>query len=416
MQKIFWLIPVFSITAIQLNAQDISAPYSTFGIGDINNKYFDRSSGMANTSLAIFSSPGYLLTKNPASLTGLDRSFLQVDLSIVGKSLTYAGNTIDTGNNKGRDMTVKSLALSIKLNNHWASSLNVLPFSYVGYLYSATKSIEGSVNTYTGLYEGDGGLYNVGWSNAYSLGKHFSVGIRSSFIFGSINQTETLQSESLTSPVVSTTKDYYNHLRFEYGAIYSGKITKNWKLAFGGKFIPQTSLNTERTLTSTEGTTTIDKEKVLSTGQYHLPASYGAGIALTHKEHSTFSVDFTMDKWDGVKNPADGFAMVNSNRISGGIQIVNKKEQFGRSWEKNFIQAGVFYNQSYLQVHKTQITEFGLSAGYGGFLNGGLVYNLALEAGRRGTTINGLIRENYVQFTIALSYREFLFSKGRKYN
>jgi hypothetical protein len=44
-----------------------------------------------------------------------------------------------------------------------------------------------------------------------------------------------------------------------------------------------------------------------------------------------------------------------------------------------------------------------------------LLYALSIEGGKRGTTAAGLIRENFFQLTISLTYRDFLFSKGKKY-
>ena len=82
---------------------------------------------------------------------------------------------------------------------------------------------------------------------------------------------------------------------------------------------------------------------------------------------------------------------------------------------RNF-QLGGFYNKSYLQIRDEPIQEYGLTAGMGGSLSGSLLYTLSAELGRRGTTRANLIKENYVQLTIGLTYRDYLFSKGRKYN
>ncbi|WP_315816487.1 hypothetical protein [Paraflavitalea speifideaquila] len=102
-------------------------------------------------------------------------------------------------------------------------------------------------------------MYNIYWNNAVSIGKHFSVGVRSSFIFGSLNRTETLTGEALASSIVTKTRDYYNNFRFEFGSIYSANLTKNWKFSLGGKFTTKTTLNSERTVTITEGTTVIKR-------------------------------------------------------------------------------------------------------------------------------------------------------------
>ena len=84
--------------------------------------------------------------------------------------------------------------------------------------------------------------------------------------------------------------------------------------------------------------------------------------------------------------------------------------------EKRFFQLGGFYNTAYLQVRNQPIKEFGITAGMGGVIGNGLLYTFSLEAGKRGTTQQKLIRENYVQMTFTFSYRDFLASKGRKYD
>jgi hypothetical protein len=397
-------------------AQNMNSPYSVYGVGEIQNNYSDRSSGMGYTSMALLSSPGHLLNKNPASLIGLERSMAQVDLSLVGKSVTYTGDPINSTNNTSRDMTIKRFSLSSKLTGHWASSVGFIPFSYASYSFTQQKPVEGPGSEYTSHVEGNGGLNNIFWNNAFSIGKHVALGLRTSFIFGSINQTETMAGGSLAVPVISEVKDYYNNFRFEFGSLYNTKLGKNWKLSLGGKVATKTDLRSERTLTVTEGTAVVEQDKPLGTSIFTLPYQWDAGIALTNKGRSTLTVDYSFENWDGLNKGGSTWKMVNSQRVSAGVQFSNIIQKWGLTAEKSYFQAGVFMGQSYLQVRNQQVEEFGVTAGYGGFLSRGLTFGLALEGGRRGTTANGLIRENYVQATISFSFREILYSKGRKYD
>ena len=411
------LIPalLFIITGSAF-AQNMNSPYSVYGVGEIQNNYSDRSSGMGYTSMALLSTPGHLLNKNPASLIGLERSLAQVDLSLVGRSVTYTGNPISSTNNTSHDMTIKRFSLSSKLSDHWASSVGFIPFSYVSYSFLQQKTVEGPESNYSSQIDGNGGLNNIFWNNAFAIGKHVAVGLRTSFIFGSINQTETMSGATLAVPVISEVKDYYNNFRFEFGSLYNTKLGKNWKLALGGKVATKSDLRSEQTLTVTEGTTVVEQDKPLGTSTFTLPYSWDAGIALTNKGRSTFAVDYSFENWDGLNKGGSTWSMVNSQRLSAGVQFSNQVQKWGMTAEKSYFQAGVFMGQSYLQVRNQQINEFGATAGYGGYLSRGLSFGLALEGGRRGTTANGLIRENYVQATISFSYREVLYSKGRKYD
>jgi hypothetical protein len=416
MRKIFVLTGLFVVLMSTVNAQNLSSPYSVYGIGEIQELQPDRSSGMANTSMSLISTPGFLLNKNPASLIGLERSLGQVDLGIVGKTVTFKGNVINGDNNKAKDVTIKRVSLSAKLNNHWASSIGFKPFSYVNYQFTAQKNVEGSTNTYTGNYEGNGGLHNIFWNNAFAVGKHLALGVRSNFIFGSINQTETLEGGALTSTIVSQVTNYYTGFRFEGGAIYGGKLTKNWKFSLGGKVTTKNDLNSEKTLTVSEGSGIVENNKELSSTTFTLPWQYDAGIALINKGRATFTVDYSYGNWNKL-NPSGGtYAMVNSERLSAGFQFSRQVQRFGMVAEKSYFSAGLFTGQSYLQVKGQEIKEMGATVGYGGYLSRGLAYNVAVEGGRRGTIANNLVRENYFQFTLSLSYREVLYSKGRKYD
>lgn len=414
------LTTALALMTLTITAQDFTAPYSIYGVGDLDRGYYDRSAGMAGTSMALKTAPFYMMNKNPASLAGLERSWLQVNGSFVGKTVTYKGTPINTDNANTRDFSVKNFSVGIKLNNFWASGLTIQPFSYVNYYYNSKKAIGSSTESYDVIYEGDGGLYNVSWNNAFSLGKHFSFGVRTSVIFGSINKSEILQSE-IAQPVTTKTTDWYSNFRFEYGGIYSAKMSKNWKFSIGGKFSAKTKLDATQSLLITQpdasgNIITLKEDEYVKEEKFHLPVTYDVGIALVNRDRLTFAVDYKYEDWASLEMKGTGWSLINSHRLSAGFQLSNQLERWGLRMEKSYFQAGLFTGRSYLRVKNTPLDEFGGTMGFGSYLSGKLSYGISLEAGRRGTMANNLIKENYVQLTLSLSFREFLFSKGRKYD
>jgi hypothetical protein len=419
MRKIFVLTGLFVAFMGTLRAQNLSSPYSVYGVGDIQDKDPDRSSGMANTATAIMSTPGFLINKNPASLIGLERSLAQVDLAMTIRSSTFKGTGVNNGlgSISSKDIMINRVSVSAKINNHWASSIGFKPFSYVNYSFTAQKTIEGSTSTYSGTYDGNGGLHNIFWNNAFAVGKHLALGVRSNFIFGSINQIETLNGTTLSTPIVSQITNYYSGFRFEGGAIYGNKISKNWKFSVGGKVTSKNDLTNNKTLTVQEGNSVVEANTDLGTNKFTLPWQYDAGIALVNKNRATFTLDYTRANWNNLNAAGSStYAMVDRDRYSAGFQWSNQVQRFGMVAEKSYLQAGIFTGQTYLQVKGQQVKETGATIGYGGYLSRGLAFNLAAEAGTRGTITNNLVKENYFQFTISLSYREVLYSKGRKYD
>ena len=160
----------------------------------------------------------------------------------------------------------------------------------------------------------------------------------------------------------------------------------------------------------------MEQDKELSDGSFTLPWQYDAGIALINKGRTTFTVDYSYGDWNKLNPGGTTWSMVGSERLSAGFQFSNQVQRFGMVAEKSYFSAGIFTGKSYLQVKGQEIKEMGGTVGYGGYLSRGLAYNLALEGGRRGTISSNLVRENYFQVTLSLSYREVLYSKGRKYD
>jgi hypothetical protein len=403
------------VVSFKTFSQNMNSPYSVYGIGDIDFRAYNRTSGMASTGLAL-SSSFYLIDNNPASITGLTRSFYLADISVAGKSVKYSGDPVSAGNSSNKDFWIKRFGLAVKLNKIWASSIGISQFSNINYKFSGSKSVEGSTATYLTAYGGDGGLNEYYWTNAVSLGKHFSIGLRSSIIAGAINQTETVSDEALQSVITTKQQDYFGQARFQLGALYSATLSKKWDVSLGGRFAPQTKMVSERTLTVTENEIVIVNDEFLKNDRFYLPNTYAAGIAFKHNKKTTFAFDYIYEDWSSLNIKENGWQLITSNRLSAGIEFSRRQNILNQSVEKRFFQLGAFINNSYLQIRNKPINEFGFTAGMGGAINNSLLYTLSAEVGQRGTTQAKLIKENYVQITIGFSYRDFLFSKGRKYN
>lgn len=400
---------------LEVNSQNMNNPYSVYGIGDIDHKSYNRTSGMASTGLALRSS-SYIINNNPASITGLERSFVVMNLAATAKTSTYVGKPIGSDNSNNKDMWVKGISLGVKLNNHWASNIGFGQFSSVNYKFSGSQAVEGSTDVYTTSYEGDGGLNEYYWVNALSIGKHFSVGVRSSFISGAINATETIYDANLQTEITTQQQDYYNNFRFQYGALYYASLGKKWDLSMGGRYSRKTKLALDRALTVTQDGTAVVEDQFVSKGRFWLPETFAAGIALAHNKRTTFAMDYTYEDWSSLGVKYNGWRLINSHKLSGGVEFSKFIQQWNQPVEKKFYQLGAFVQNSYLQVRSNPIREFGFTAGMGGRLGNNLLYTFSGEFGQRGTTNANLVKENYFQFTLSLSYRDFLFSKGRRYN
>jgi hypothetical protein len=218
--------------------------------------------------------------------------------------------------------------------------------------------------------------------------------------------------------IATKQQDYFNNFRFQYGALYSTSVgkKKKWDLALGARYGMKTRLAADRSVTISQDDNVISTDEYIKRDRFWLPGTYAAGIALTKNKKTTYAVDYTYEDWASLKIKGSGWSMINSHKLSGGVQF--SKQAFTRNGpvEKNFYQLGSFINSSSLRVRGNPIREYGFTAGIGGWLGNNLLYSLSGEFGVRGTTMDKLIKENYFQFTFTISYRDFLFSKGRRYD
>ena len=75
--------------------------------------------------------------------------------------------------------------------------------------------------------------------------------------------------------------------------------------------------------------------------------------------------------------------------------------------------------QTALNLKNTPLSEYALSLGFGFpvgksyILQNFSMVNLSVELGRRGTTTNGLIRENFLKATIGFTINDRWFQKPK---
>src|SRR5436190_11509207 len=127
MQKVFCCIFLFFVCA-NVFAQNNASPYSIIGIGDIQQSYFDRTDGMANTGISL-SSTRYLYHANPASYAQLDDHFFSMEVAARYKSVNYSGSGVSISSNKSSDISIEKLAFALKLKNWWGVSIGLMPYS-----------------------------------------------------------------------------------------------------------------------------------------------------------------------------------------------------------------------------------------------------------------------------------------------
>jgi hypothetical protein len=416
-------IALLSFTSLGAIAQNNFQPYSQMGIGDIDNSFYNRTTGLGETGIA-YRSNRYLINNNPASFSALTNQLFTMETSIRGSFVQYAGGPVDVSSTQSGDITFRRLTLGIKAAKFWGTSIGLVPYATQNYEFNVPYYIQGSNQDIANHYfTGHGSVNKAYWANSFEFFHHLSIGAEAGYIFGDLNQKDILQNAATGGTLTSTQNDIYlQNLYMTYGLQLYGKVGKHWGYSLGGVYSQKTALlASPNKLVLGSDSSILQNEQGGGDSYLYLPQSYGVGIAITHNDKYTLLADYRYSDWTGVQKlnayPGQDYSIVSSQRGSLGFEISkNKNYNFGRA-ELSYFQSGVYYGTSYLQINGQQLKDMGVSVGFGknGFKSP-LSYSIVLTYGIRGTTQNNLIRENYANLTFVLNYSALWFTKGRKFD
>lgn len=412
-----FLTLLFSVVMLaNASAQTNNSPYSINGIGDLEDGFVNRTSGLASTGIA-YRDNRYMITNNPAALSALDNQFFAGEIGIVGQYINYSGSPVSPTYSTSSDITYKRFTLGTKIFKHWGSAVGLAPFSSENYEYGNLQSLGYSGATVPSYNEGYGGINKVFWSNAYEFFHHLSIGVTSSYLFGSINAKSIIQGPVGTAIYLSKNNNtFYSNFYFDYGLQYYTAINKHWNVTIGLVYANQGWLNTDQVITilNIDSVALRNKETV---GTFTIPASYGAGLSISYNKKYTFLADYRFQNWGMLHSNSSNFAYQNSERASIGFEVSKKKTAFNQLFETSFLQAGLYYSRSYLIMNGEPIDDIGVTAGFGvNSKRSPLSCNVMLQYGIKGTTNNNLIMERYLGATFIFSYRDFWYTRGRKFD
>ena len=429
------LFVLIALLAFNIQAQQgTTSPYSFYGIGSLKFKGTVENRSMGG--LSIYTDSIHINLRNPASyassnLTSFGGDNRPVKFSVGGSHNTVKLITDDT-EDKSATSTFDYLSLSIPMGK-FGFGFGLLPYTSVGYKLESFNSDEDVTNR----YKGEGGLNKAYFTLAYLLTNELSVGIDANYNFGNIQNSSIEYLYDNDGNVVQYQSREENRsdlsgLNYNFGLSYKKMISPKLELMTGITYSPKNTLtsNNERafstiqinSLTGAESTVnTIDdtlsddeKETDLT-----IPAKFTFGMGLGQPKKWFVGTDYTSQKTSDFKNEFltnNGTTYEDGSTVSiGGFFIPNYKS-LTSYWKRVVYRAGVRFENTGLNINTESINEFGISFGVG--LPVGRMFsntNLGFEIGKRGTTNNNLIKENFVNFQLSLSLNDRWFEK-RKYD
>lgn len=419
--KISLLLSLLTVTSIGVMAQNNFSPYSQMGIGDVEDGFYNRTSGLANTGIG-YRSNRFLINNNPASFSGLANQYFSMEMGIRGSFIQYTGSPVTPASTQSGDITFRRLALGIKVTKNWGSSIGLVPFSTQNYEFNVPYYIQGTANESANhYYEGHGSVNKAYWANSYEFFHHLSIGVDAGYIFGQLNQKDILQNYANGASETSTQNNVnLQNLYMTYGMQVYSNIGKHWSFSVGGTYSQRADLLAAPQKIVLGSDSSILQNEQLPETYLTLPNSYGAGISVTHNEKYTWVADYRYQDWGALKRnsyPGQGYSIASSERGSFGFEISKKRVFYNQRVEFNYLQTGLYYGNSYLQINGKQIRDMGVTMGFGmNSLKSPLAYSVVFQYGIKGTTQNNLIRENYANVTFVINYGSIWYTKGKKFD
>ena len=414
-KKLIVLASVFF--AINSWSQDNTAsPYSFYGLGEVKFKGTQDSKSMGG--LSVVGDSIQLSLMNPASY-----SKLKLTTFAVGGTNSSGKQSTTNETEKAQRTSFDYLAIGLPLGK-MGVAFGLMPYSAVG--YRNENVIETSEDTRYFKSQGNGYINKVFIGSSYAFSDNFSLGMDLAYHFGDFTNDFT---ETVTAPDYTqyTTRErnttQMNGVTYNLGLLYNKKI--NPKLNFTssitysteGKLNSESSRNIATVLYTSTGTElSSDSEDIaLPKKQLIIPSrlSFGFGLGENKKWLIGTELSFTQNK-----NLVNRFAETtnvsyeNSTRFALGGYYIPKYDSFSSYLERIVYRAGFKYENTGLVINNESINDYGMNFGLG-FPLGFSKVDLGFEFGKRGTTNNGLIEENYFNFSVGLNLSAKWFERRK---
>jgi hypothetical protein len=357
--------------------------------------------------------PYQLNIKNPASITSIDSMNFLFETGVNGQ-YTLSSTSDRTQPYWSGNLT--HVVFGHRYTDWLMGTYGVMPFSNIGYTLRTSQSVE-SENSYVFTdWVGTGGLNKVFYLLGVKISKNFSLGGEVAYLNGSLVESrKTWAVVQMDNPTYFLSNSRYSGFTYRGAFQFTADLDKKGtNLTLGGIFSPLQKLRGKynEIIDQQYGESYVDSMYYHSGSAtpINLPLTYGGGIGFTWKGKYLFAADYERANW----SINDDKTYVDQQIYSFGLERVpqNSLKYFNRCSYR----VGFRYDSGYINTKGYNIDDMRVSVGFGfPIQKTASMINFTLEAGQKGTTQMGLIRERYLKMTAAFSFQDFWFIK-RKLN
>ncbi|RAK64496.1 hypothetical protein [Hymenobacter edaphi] len=415
-----------------------NSPYSRLGLGEYNpNTGGIRQQGMGGVGLA---APNAVQVNdlNPALVYYSNRTTYEAAFTGQIKQLRSATAAQRTGSGN-----LGYLAFSVPISRRWATAVALRPVTTVDYKSQQVSTLPSGSSSAQVLteYTGSGGLTEVALSQGVRLAKGLTVGLTSSYVFGSIDRTTSALVSPDNVPVTESLKKValndhvqYNDFTFRPGLHYRYDASKKLAINVGGVYTFQTNLSGTRTQEQDEqdvnGTSILTTPVQLSTasGSTVLPGGWQAGISLDNNKNWSVNADVAQQQWSKFRDfgVANSLALSDTWRAGVGGELTPDPTSVTNYFRRVSYRVGLSMAQVPYRPGGETLYDRAVSWGFSfpfptSSPLDATTLNLAFTYGQRGNTNvvgsgsdrQSNIKENYLRAQVGVSLNNRWFLKRR---
>lgn len=416
--------------AQNMNTSNLSnSPYNRYGYGRLGSLGNATTRSMGDVGIAVRSNQ-FTTLANPASLTAIDTLTC---LFSAGLDAQYGGFKEASTRETRWDAGFSYMSFQVPLMRNFAMSLSLTPYSMVGYYYGQQEKlpIQSPVNTrdtlsYSSTHAGVGGVNNfmlgIGWRAYRTKYRELNLGVNTGWLFGNIEHDgQVVTSSQAVGTFVSHTAAVRG-LFLRLGAQY----TYRWGEGLGRSLTVGATYSPKLNLSVNTETLKYSADSIRLDNRYRsavkLPTSYGLGVTYNVARKLTVTAEAELTQWSQVQgfNPemlAEEGLFNDSKRFAVGVEY-QPKVLTNNYWKICRYRAGLTAKSSYLKLADNSLNEFGANLGISlpvsGYPNN---RRSSIDLGIGYSTLqpsNGsLVKENYLTFTVGLTYNEMMFFRNK---
>lgn len=376
--------------------------------------------------------PFYLNTANPASYASLNAATFSLG-AMVNRTRTFNESSSQDNDNG----TLRYFGLGIPITKKIGISIGAKPYTSFGYGIEVDSPDQDQGAMFS-RYEGQGGMSVLHAGMGYEIfsdsSSKLTIGSNLNYYFGNkeqitLNNLEDI-SGALNSAFIesSVTGDF----AFDFGMLYALKLSEmlNLKsnntntLTFGGTYSLGTHLKTR--FESFAGSFYYDgfRDFVITdtlrysqdtTGIY-LPEKIGVGVNYEFFNRRTRSLiiveaDYEQYAWSKLSVNEESSNLSNSEQFSVGMQFVPNTDAKREFFQSIRYRVGGRYKSTRINLGGEALKDYSASVGFGiplvkskSIYPSSSTFDLGITVGNRGTVENGLIREQYTNIYLGLSF------------